>query len=164
MADYTTFRDVIKEQVAAVVGTGNVHSHLPYAADVRALLQKFMVTIDGVQQLRGWWVERQQKRLADADVDTMGTGGTGTLNYADYFVIIGVMSYHDARDTDAIFGDLVDDVILSLALMTRRPTDYFPGAWQVTPPRLRVHELRMVGDVLCHYAEILLIPQKEARF
>jgi hypothetical protein len=156
VAEYRQFRDVIKAQVEIVAGTGNVHSHLPYAADQRAILQKFAVTIDGVQQLRGWWVERQQRRVAEAEFDTQGS-----LNWSHVFVVVGVMSFRDATDTDATFGDMIDDVIDSLALMTQKPSDYLPGAWQVVPPRLRVQELRMIGDVLCHYAEIILIPHKE---
>ena len=155
MAEYSVFRDVIKAQVEIVAGTGNVHSHLPYAADQRAILQKFMTTIDGVQQLRGWWVERQQRRVAEAEFDTQGS-----LNWSHVFIIVGVMSFRDATDTDATFGNMIDDVIDSLALMTNRPTDFMSGVWQIVPPRLRVQELRMIGDVLCHYAEIILIPHK----
>ena len=159
MADYRIFRDAIKEQVAAVVGAGNVHSHLPYAADWRMLNQKFLTTIDGVQQLRGWWVERQQRRVAEAEFDTQGS-----LNWSHHFVVVGVMSFRDERDTDATFGDLIDDVIDSLSLITQRPSAYLPGAWQMAPPRLRVQELRMIGDVLCHYAEIIVIPHKETTY
>jgi hypothetical protein len=160
VSEYSQFRDVIKAQVEIVAGTGNVHSHLPYAADQRMLLQKFMVTVDGVQQLRGWWVERQARRVAESE-----TGDTqGSLTWGHTFVVVGVMSFRDATDTDAVFGDLCDDVMDSLALTTQRPTQFFPGAWNVTPPRLRVQELRMIGDVLCHYAEIILIPHKETTY
>jgi hypothetical protein len=50
-------------------------------------------------------------------------------------------------------------------LMVRAPADYFPGAWNMIPPRVRVQELRMFGGtILCHWAEIVVIPHKRTAF
>ncbi len=165
MADYSTWRDAIAAQVELVADAGRVHPRMRHSSNWPTYFQRFMATIDGVQQIRGWWVERQQRRVSEAEItDTMGSMGSGAINWAHTFIVVGVMSFNDERDTDAIFGDLVDDVIDSLALMVRAPGDYFPGAWNMIPPRLRVQEMRMFGDTLCHYCEIIIIPHKRTGF
>jgi hypothetical protein len=159
VSDYSTWRDAIKAQIELVSDVGRVHDGQVYAKDQRGLLHHFGTTIDGVQQIVGWWIERPTRRVAETDMDTQNT-----INWSHTFTIHGVMGYQDKRDTDGIFGDLVDDVIDSLALMVRQPGDTLPGAWQLIPPRLRVQELRMFTDVLCHYAEIIIIPHKRTGF
>ncbi len=166
MAEYREYRDAIAAQIEVVADAGRVHPRQRHADDWREYFQKFMTTIDGVQQVRGWWIERTTRRVAEADItDTMGAMGSGAVNWAHTFTVTGVMGFSDARDTDAEFGDLVDDVIDSLMLMVRTPTDFFPGAWQMIPPRLRVQEIRMFGgSILCHWAEIIVIVHKRTAF
>jgi hypothetical protein len=154
-ADYRIFRDIIAARIGTIGNAGVVYNRQRYTSDWDSFLARFKVTIDGRQHLRGWWLERASRRVAVTDMDTQGS-----INWAHTFVIYGVLSFQDATDTDAEFGDLVDEVMSVLTDLAEAPST-LPGVWQIEWPRLRVQDFRNLGSVLCHYCEIVYIPHKQ---
>ena len=154
-ADYRAFRDIISARIGTVGNAGVVHNRIRYAADFDTYLARFKTTIDGRQQIRGWELERTQRRVAVTDYDTQGA-----INWAHTFVVIGVMGFQDGSDTDGDFGDLVDEVMGVLTDLAEAPST-FPGAWQVEWPRLRIQRMEQFGSVLCHRAEIVLVIHRQ---
>ena len=154
-ADYRAFRDLIAARIQTVGHAGVVHDRVRYAADWDTYVQRFRVTIDGRQQIRGWELWRSQRRVAVTDMDTMGS-----INWAHTFIIKGIMGFRDNDDTDGEFGDLVDEVMGALTDLAEVPST-LPGVWQIEWPRLRLQDMQMIGSVLCHVAEIVLVVHRQ---
>ena len=154
MADYKAFRDAIAGVIQAEApNSGNVHHYERNLFDWNKYLAEFVSTIQGKRQTRGWWVTRE-RRIHDNDSARDSGAAFGQYNAEHQFVVRGILGVQDAADTDAVFGDLCDDVIEAMESMA------ITGAWNIGPCVLRVQEPRQFGSVLCHYAEILVPVQK----
>lgn len=145
MSDYRVFRDALIEAIEGVPDAGKVQK-LRQIKSWAEYIRAFVATVKDVRQVRGWWVMRERR---EDDYLTFGS-----INARHTFVIRGVLGIEDAADTDATFGELVDDVMDALGGVA------VTNAWTVSACRTRVMEPRDFS-VLCHFVEIEMTLERE---
>lgn len=147
--------------IAALIGTvtdvGLVYDYqpVPKGLDWTTYTQKFVTSIGGVEQVRAWTVAFIGE---DRAFRTIAIGATKTVRKSE-FLIRGYLGWADP-DSDATFRDLVESV--ANVLDTNRSlsgTAEDHEAVGVTLPNEGQGVL--LGDVLCHYAELRLSPWVE---
>lgn len=144
---YQAFRDALVNQIAATPATGRVHDRLRYVSRADDFINLFTVTIGGLTQVRGWWVEREGR----LDVFV----GSGRVDVQHTFVCRAIHQFRDSLESAETFEMMLDAVMDALTGMA------MTGAWAVDGPRLRLSEPRTIASVLCHYAEIEVTVHEE---
>lgn len=154
MGDYSLIRDSLTAKAHELAQPGTVQPHERVIVDWNKFLEAFASAIGNQRQVRGWWVVRDRREDAyDA---------FSRMNRMHTFLLIGILGVQDGADTDATFGNMVDDLMNSLAGM--RITGTEESVWEVAPPTLRDARPRQFGSVLCHFAEVAVVVHQTADF
>lgn len=143
---YLSIRDALAARLETVTDAGKVHQRGRYKPAWTTFIALFTATIGGTKQVRGWWPERERVEVVDDEF--------GQTNWRHTFVIRGVLGVNDETDSDATFGALVEAALTALTGIT------IAGAWSVSPPALRAQDMRLFGEVLCHYCEIAIVVEE----
>lgn len=141
----SAIRTEIKNILETVTDIGLVHDYERWSVDWNTILSLFKPT--GKDYIRGWMITRAATTEA---VLTQGIGGSNVREHR--FVIKGVMGLKDAQATEKTFHDLVEAVCTAL----RQNPALNNSAEESDPPQVLTVDIRMFGQVLCHYAEIEL--------
>jgi hypothetical protein len=136
------------DAIAVIPAIGVVHNRLRYKVKWDDYLADFAAQVLGKRRVNGWWLERERRE------DVYMT--FGKLDQQHTFIGRGIMGFSDKDDTDGLFGDQVDDVMDALSGLQ------VTNVWELSPPLLRVQDIRQFGSVLCHYAEIVVVAHREA--
>jgi len=144
-------REQIKVVLAGVPGIGVVHDRERFATDWTKFLNLFK---DADGRLNGCMFSRESRRRIQQTI--------GETEKAHVFVIRRFMGLNDAEETGIIFDDHLeevadafdDDETLNDTCRTINP-DWGPMDGAVGL-QIELSEIRMVGTVLCHYAECKL--------
>lgn len=149
MADYTAFRDALTAAIEGVSGTGVVQKRQREITDWTEYLKSFVAAnVTSLTRVRGWWVVRERR---EDDWDAFGR-----IDSRHTFVMRAILGIEDRADTDATFGDMVDDVMDAVTGLS------VTNAWDVGACVARVIEPRVFGGVLCHYAEVEVVLSRES--
>ena len=151
-------REQIKTILAGVPGIGVVHDRERFAADWTTFLNLFKGP-DG--RINGCMFARERRQRIQ---QTMGE-----TEKAHVFVVRRFMGMNDAEETGIVFDNHLEDLAdafddyetLNDTCRTINP-DWGPMEGAIGL-QIEVSEIRMVGNVLCHYAEcrLCVIEQKE---
>lgn len=136
----------IRTEIVTILGSvaniGTVHSYERFIVDPAKFLELFKTTIGGVPQIRGWEIGRKGP-FEDIEQRTMNQ-----LTYS----IKGYIGLQDAAATELSFSQLVEDVRTKFRdnLTLNGKANGHDGL------KGEVLEVRMFGNVLCHYVEMTL--------
>lgn len=141
-----TIRAAIKTKVEAISNIGMVYDYERWATDWSAYLDLFKTTIGGSNVIRGWTITCQsfpQKQI------TFGRNVERTYTYK----LRGYFGLDDSAASEKTAMVVVEDV--AEAFNDTRFDASNDQVWN-DPANLEIFEPRLLGDVLCHYAEITL--------
>jgi len=142
----STIRSAIKNALDTVSNAGATHDYQRWSADWQAFLDLFKTTVGSTDQIRGWTIAGGPVEVDDAVEEF---GGRYLRGYG--YTIRGYLGVDDSAATEKTFAGLVEDVMDALdADATLHGSTYYDTSWA----RCDVQELRIFGDVLCHYAEV----------
>jgi len=136
----------IRAEIATILGSvtdiGKVHSYERFVADMAKFIELFKTTIGGVPQIRGWEIGRKGPF---EDIEQR------TINQLTYS-IKGYMGLQDAAATELAFSLIIEDVRTKFRdnLTLNGKANGHDGL------KGDVLEVRMFGNVLCHYVEMTL--------
>ena len=152
----STVRAAIKTVLDGVSNKGVVYDYERWSTSWDTYLTRFKVTIDSTDQIRAWTIACASFTQERIEFRTEGKAG---ILRTYQWIIRGYLSLDDSAATEKTAIALAEDVIEALddADTIRPPT---AGFYDAQPAQLRTFELRMFGDVLCHYAEIGIIIQE----
>ena len=152
----TTVRAAIKTIVDGVGNEGLVYDYERWQSTWQAYLTLFKTTIDSTDQIRAWTISCAS--FTQERIEFRTEGKAGILRTYQY-IIRGYLGLDDSAATEKTAIALAEDVVEALddADTIRPPT---AGFYDAQPAQLRTFELRMFGDVLCHYIEIGIIIQE----
>jgi len=144
-------REQIKVVLSGVPGVGVVHDRDRFAADWNRFLNLFK---DADGRINGCMFSRERRQRVQ---QTMGE-----TEKAHVFVVRRFMGLNDAEETGIVFDDHLDDLAdafdddetLGGTCRTINP-DWGPMD-DAIGLQIEISEIRMVGTVLCHYAECRL--------
>jgi len=139
----------IADRLRSIPDIGMVHTYTRYAAESSRLLDLYKVTIDGVEQLRGWYVT-----LAQRNPLTLTDSHFGGLTERYTIEAVGILGVDDGRESEHTFYTLCETVVRTLThcplpLEGVLQAEAQAATWQV-------NDHRLFGNALCHYAEIAL--------
>lgn len=141
-----TIRAAINTIVDGVSNVGQVHDYMRWATDRTALDAVFKTTISGTDQIRAWMITCTG--WAQEQMEFRAASSKRGLRRDYIYKIIGIMGVDDSAATEKTFIAIVEDVVEALDVaQTIR-------AYRAPPAHLSAYEYRMVGGILCHYAEI----------
>lgn len=139
--------------VAGVSNVGNVYDYDRWAVLLKGVNALAVKTIGGVDVVRFWTVSCAGWEAVQDDFYTVGEG---LRRYR--YVIRGAFGLDDSAASEKTAIGIVEDVIEALnASATLHDGETYFNA---PPAGLDVFELRLIGDRLCHYAEITQIVEE----
>lgn len=152
-------RAQLKSTIQGVSNTGVVHDYLRWAAEYSAFLDLFKTTISGKSVIRGWTItcESMPQRQDGDDGATYGTRATGNIQTFNYRLRF-YAGLDDSAATEKTILTLALNVVDALDTAT---TVIDSTSLIATPAQLEVFEPRMFGSVLCHYAEIVQVVERD---
>ena len=152
-------RSQIKNILEDVHGIGVVYDHEKWASTWDKFINFFR---NGENLINGWMITRRRTQKF-----ILAQGGEDTRVH--HFIIKGIMGLNDARDTEIIFQDLIEDIVERFDRYDTLNNTCWSCCPVNGPARLtsgiqvNVVEPRMFGSVLCHYAELFLYVQEIQR-
>lgn len=169
---FAEIRTAIKTIVSAVSKAGNVHEYDRQTSDPQKFLDLFRWSdpdTPDVHQVRGWTITREgttEERLSEG-----GTSGDNLVTH--HLVLKAYLSLDDDGASEMVCHDLVDRVCEQLRKDPKILTAYGVSVYgqdeygeqvfrgflhelivEWGPPQVRREAYWVLGDVLCHYAEI----------
>ena len=135
-------RTGIYNAVNGVTNVGKVYDRLRLTTEwsYEQFLDLFKVNIGGIEQIRGWMIEYKNFETDDS---------FQCFTRKHEYVINGFMRVNDERASEKEFATLVETVSDTL------DADSTVHAHSDSDPaQLGVFEVRLFGNVACHYAEI----------
>jgi hypothetical protein len=153
MSTYQTLTNAIVDLLNGITDIGKVHSYQRFQSTQSQYLDQFRTTIDDVDEIRGWTVTLD----GNATISTNRiTYGMVERTYA--YEIFGVMSLRDEEQTEATFLDLVEAILDaiegSVDLGLGQQDTGEAHVLSVSAAGVRIYDLRVFGNTLCHYCEI----------
>ena len=144
-SDYDAIRLELQSQMLQVTNIGKVHTrirHLPFwESAIRERVK------DG--RWNAWEITRSE-RSQDLEGPQGSAAVEPTFRDIHTIVIRGIMALKDEDDTETTFHQIVDDIVQRIQLNQRlNGAVLWPKSLQVP-----VIEHEMIGDVLCHVAEL----------
>lgn len=157
MGTLDTEAAAIKALIETITDIGVVYDYtpVPVGNDWTTFVQKFTATIGGVTQVRAWTIAVISE---DRAYRTVAIGATKLIR-KPLWLIRGYLSWQDP-DSDKTFRGLVESVettldtnrsLSSTVIDHEATTVQYPNNGQGV----------ILGDVLCHYAELRLSPWTE---
>lgn len=98
MTDVATIRAAIKAKLLTVADIGVVNDYEPYIEQMSELKKKYVATIAGEDQLRGWQIRRFSQRQVFSDIGRWSVYTTWRLRF--------FMAMKD--ESEKVFDDLVE--------------------------------------------------------
>jgi len=135
----------IQTKMSEISGIGTVHDYERWAVSWKKFLELYLWTDPdtGEKSIRGWTLSR---RSTTEERETTASDQT-------YHQILcrGIMGLDDDAASEKTFQNLIEEIREKF-----RPELYLTSnAYIEAPVEVRIVEVRMAGDVLCHYAELL---------
>ncbi|MCP5018914.1 MAG: hypothetical protein GY938_27100 [Ketobacter sp.] len=139
-----TSRTAVYNAVNGVTDVGKVYDYLRLSTEWSDddFLNLFLINIGGIDQIRGWMVEYrgfESETLFSCDIIRRHT-----------FAINGYNRINDKRESEKEFSTLAETVTNALDDDATVHAHSDTGVSQ-----LATFEVRMFGQVACHYAEII---------
>ena len=132
--------------VDGVANSGNVYDLEPFADTWDVFLDRFKTTISGVAMIRGFTVSCE----AIAREGMVAGGARNTINRSAYtYKVRGYQGFDYETSTEKAF------LLIVLAVMDALDGGIVSGdVFNAQLAQLDVYQPRVIGGVLCHYAEI----------
>jgi len=143
VTDYEIGLAAIKNVLESVANIGVVHDYDRWTANLQEFRALYLVTIDGVQQVRGWDI------CEDTD-EWRPTAARGVHEHRVRYLIRGYQSVNDELATGKTFRALAETVCQTL----RSNTSLNGACREVLPPAIAVYQPLKFFGILCHYVEI----------
>lgn len=142
-AQYKEIAQELVARISKIANIGIVHFYWRNIYDPVTFKAAFFDRTQGLEgRINGWMVTR--KSIGDNPL-TNYQNERGSL-----FTLIGYMAVKDSDQTELIFQQVVDDICEEF-----RPQDSLNGLIEThDPAQVPVIDHGMLGDVLCHHAEI----------
>jgi hypothetical protein len=148
----------IKNIVLTVPDCGQVYDYQPYPeGDWSEFVESFTATIAGARQVRAFTVQYIGERREEVAI---GIGSQKQRRYMNWMVRAHMG--HDGAASDIAFRDLVE--LVADALDKHRSLGAAAGAIDHDPCDISLPNSGagvVLGDVLCHYAELTFESQHE---
>jgi len=143
MSGEPTIRARIKTVMDTVSGVGLVYTRERWASDWAAYLSAFKATVSGADYIRGWTIACEAAIRGEGDFGDTNVERTYRFRIRGYYGLDDAAASENAAFalTEAVMDALDADATLH---------SYYSAPLCSCP----VFELRMYGDVLCHYMEI----------
>jgi hypothetical protein len=135
----------IQTKMSTISGIGTVHDYERWAISWQRFLELYAWTDPdtGERSIRGWTLSR---RATTEDRETSASNLTRHQIFCR-----GIMGLEDSSASEKTFQNLIESVRESF-----RPELYLTDtAFVESPVEVRTVEVRMIGNVLCHYAELV---------
>ena len=146
-----TVRAQINTVVAAVTNIGGVHDYERWSDDWSAFLTQHKVTISSVDQIRTWLIG--YRGFPESVTDGQFNIVPGARRHR--FMIFGFLGLDDSAGTEKTFSALAEAVCDALDGDNGAGGLHNPASFLYAHPAMLVTvDMRVYGDVLCHYAEI----------
>lgn len=155
-AHVETVRAAIVACLQSVPNVGRVHAYQRYAARMPDLAAQYVGSVDGREQLRGWYVSRVS-RLETAPVP-------GRRSVTCEWDIRGYMALADADESERVFDNLVeaiceafraDETLGGTVAATVFAGEGNGGPEAAGPQAVEIQPVMFAG-VLCHGARLKL--------
>lgn len=143
-----TIRVAIKNSLDAVASIGAVHDYRRFSNEWDEFLRLFKITIDGIEQLRGWTIGYDGFASGIHEFGQLEGGNVRTHR----FTIRGYLGLSDGDETEKTAATLAELVANTLDNDT---TIHGGGFYYAPRAELRTFDDRVFGSALCHYAEII---------
>lgn len=150
MSQYTEMVDALETVVSGLVAPEPVYHFERVVKEWATFLKLFTALYDGHEQVRGWWLSREgddAPQFSDFD---------GGVERGWNFILRGIRVVRDAEETEIAFQETTDALITTLDAQHQLGAPERITVWKVGPSWRRVIDLRMFGNVLCHYTEIVV--------
>lgn len=134
-----TLRAGIKTLVLTVPGAGKIHDYERWVTDQAKFIDLFK---DASGRIMGWEITRS----SIGRVERLG----GRFKVTAEYRLKGYYCLKDSEGTEKAFNVIVDAIVLTLL------SNQVAGSEKVSLPRVENIGARVFGQVLCHYAEIVL--------
>lgn len=149
MSTYSDLIEAIKARVDTVPDVGITHAYQRFSYHMPDYLDHFMVSIDGVDQIRGWVVTMAATDPIATEIVAQGALLQRTYNCEIY----GVLGLSDESESEVTFFDLAEAILNAIE---GRVDLGVTGVYNVDAVSLRAYQIRPFGNVLCHYCEIIV--------
>ena len=146
----SAIRTQLKTVVAALANIGIVHDYERWAAEWSKVLETFKTTIGGEDRIQAWTVTREATPATLVDMECDRRSHT--------MVIRGYRALDDTEGSEKQFQDLIETVCT--ALRGQRLGKLGGTVANLKPPQVRLVEHRLLGPVLCHYAEVTIVAEE----
>lgn len=144
-----TVRASIDTLLDGVSNIGNVYDLEPFADTWDIFLDRFQTTISSVDMIRGWTISCES--IAREGFVAAGARDTHNLNIYEYH-IRGYQSFDYDSGTEKSF------LVVALAVMDALDGGIVSGdVVNADLAQLITYAPRVIGGVLCHYAEIVQV-------
>jgi hypothetical protein len=151
-----TIRAHLKTVMESVDDIGQVHDYERWLDDWGGLLTLMQTQVDGIDQLRGWFITLEsweQRQIA-----FMGGGADETRLVQYNYRLRGFMAVDDSEATEKTFAALAFSLADALEADTTLQGDVLERETPVVEGGLM--DYRMFAGVLCHYFELRVHPQE----
>jgi hypothetical protein len=138
-----TVRAAIYSVVNGVSGTGTVHDYKRWAPDWSTFLDRFKVTIDETDYIRGFDI------MAGPVAESLEEHGAGTLR-THTFTVRMYYGWRDEDSSEKAAATLAESVMNALDADGTLHAFYYAERAQMP-----VLDARLFGNVMVHYAEIV---------
>lgn len=148
-------REQIKVILCGVSGIGVVHDYMRFSNNWGKFISLFK---DADGKINGWMFTRKK---TPKSLQTKGDS-----NRTHHFVLYGFYALQDDQESEIVFQDLIEAIDAKFASYdTLNGTCFCCSPTQDAQDKadgiqVDVVEVRMFGDVLCHYAELSLYVQE----
>lgn len=102
-----SIRAAIFNVLDSISDIGKVHEYERHSTDWSGFLELFRVTIDDVDQVRGWMIG--YRGISESKAQTFIPGKSGNER-THRFMILGVMSIDDSKESEKTFAKLAEKV------------------------------------------------------
>ncbi len=139
-------REQIKTILSGVSGAGVVHDYDRWASTWEKFLDLFKDEATG--KINGWTITR--------DKTPATTASTTHDSRVHHFRIRGYYGLKDEDASEIVFQQLIEDICASF----RSKYKLNDTAENTEPVQVEAVDLRIFGNVLCHYCELLLMAEE----
>jgi hypothetical protein len=151
----TTARTAVYNAVNGVTNVGNVYDYDRWAALKKGVDTLVTKSIGGSTLVRFWTVSC--RRIAQEHTQFFTSGTSGILRRYTY-IVRGAFGVDDSAGTEKTAIGIVEDV---LEAMDNAATLHDGSSfYNAEAAQLDTFELRIVGEYLCHYAEITQVVEE----